>query len=437
MSLEFRPQFQVNALIPKHKVALRDQLFILDDHPSNAEQIVVTKDGRYLISLSTVLLVWDLKSPTIPLNGPVPSNPSHGANFRGLSLSPDDKHIIFCSTKTLYIVSGFRRRNNQSVHVKKSCQINMISESYASEFAVILWDGQCGKWCMYGYDGVWIRSGSSDSLRSYYNWSLIKAIPHHAHKPTLLWQEKYRKVLSLDKGSREIQLPDYALYHVSSNLDLLLICEKTKVGIGITIFKYDKKTQDWADNPKTMPKKGVDEVIALGLTTNEEFAVLCHKTSYGVLPLSESARSDLGATFKAFLLPKGVRNDPKGTDLVLTKNNETAIAAIGKHFYIWDVQCETLINQIDAHYDILCWKIIETEESNSIVASTEHHLISLWNLDTALHKNVEDKGAAVQSLLVTEDAKSAVVTTRSGIELWDIEEGRLLKTLPDSSHVNR
>src|SRR6218665_2437348 len=129
---------------------------------------------------------------------------------------------------------------------------------------------------------------------------------------------------------------------------------------------------------------------------------------------------------------------------VLTKNNEFLVAAVRQVLYVWDARDGDLAKVLNVHFGRIISLDAVTGKLNRLISASIDKTIKVWNLDKILEDvhHIDRLEKPVDVVSVAADGGEgngiagslALTTTRGCIGVWNMESGRLIKTLANGSH---
>ncbi len=177
-----------------------------------------------------------------------------------------------------------------------------------------------------------------------------------------------------------------------------------------------------------------DKLFGLALSPDENYLVATVAFAYKLWDL----RTDKLLHLK---LPAGIRNIPNKNQLnglvVFTKNSEFLVAGVRKNLYVWDVKAGNLLKTLDVHFGrIISLVAVSTSDTNKVISSSIDKSIKVWNFDNILEDvhSIDRLEKPIESVSLAANVYVGATTTRNCVGIWNLESGRLIKTLSNSAH---
>lgn len=121
------------------------------------------------------------------------------------------------------------------------------------------------------------------------------------------------------------------------------------------------------------------------------------------------------------------------------------MASVRKILYIWSVEDATLVQVLDVHFGRIVTLSSVTHGMNKLVSSSIDKSIKVWTVKHILEQihPISRQEKSIDSISVSAAASNeegeaplVVTSTRSGVGVWNTENGRLVKTLTYSQHIS-
>lgn len=138
-------------------------------------------------------------------------------------------------------------------------------------------------------------------------------------------------------------------------------------------------------------------------------------------------------------LPHGVRNIStkmmQSNSIMLSSKMDYAIAGVRKNLYVWSLDTKQLMKVLDAHFGrIMQLESLTVGNWNCCVTSSIDRSVKVWNINNIFEQvHVIDRlELQIDSISLSHDGEVAVTVTRSCVGVWELKTGRLLSRLADS-----
>ena len=195
-----------------------------------------------------------------------------------------------------------------------------------------------------------------------------------------------------------------------------------------------KRSNDTWEYDRTL-RTNYDKVFCLMLSNDEFFLAAMVVHGYKLWDL----RIDQLLHLK---LPTGVRNIPNKNQLVsilleFTKESEYLVAGVRKNLYVWDTANGDLVKTLDAHFGrIIAMSAVSNHNVNKVISSSIDKTIKVWNFDNIREDvfSIDRLEKPIEAVQLAAHAYLGATTTRNCVGIWNLENGKIMKTLANSAH---
>ena len=395
--------------------------FSLEGHQFAPFGICVTSDARYLVSVSNKFVIWDLETGDVFRS----VTPGIEGIMQNLVLSPDDKTACSFTNKNQVLICTIM--TGEFKHLAKPVEGDEdILGCNMNNSTMAVWTAK--HWYLYTKAGVLISKNAAEKHqqpmmhvdlgdKDEYSYLMMKSGEPNDDDMTLVINDEIEpfEIHSAMRLTRDMQTL-YACIAISDNAVAVYKREGN-------VWKYDRTL---AENQSKLfsLRLSLDENYLVG-TTAKGYMLWCLKTDK-VLELQ---------------LPAGVRNIPNKNQMssmvLFSKSSEFVVAGVRKNLYVWDVKAGTLTKTLDAHFGrIIALCLVTAPGQNKIISSSFDKTIKVWNFDNILENvNCIDRcEKPIEAISLGRDVNLAATTTRNCVGIWNLDDGRLQKTLANSQH---
>ena len=418
----------VNALVPSYHCMHTPGgplQYSLEGHPFAPFGTKVTSSAKYLVSVSNLFILWDLDTGDVFRS----IIPGIQGIMQNLAISPDDKTAVAYTNNNqilvCFLVTG--EFNSIQLHTDPSeTMVGLIVNN--TDFTAYT----THEWYSYTFSGQSIGKGSIDRR---------SGVLMHMDISSKL--ERFM-VVKIDKALEGVESETDMTLRVTDNNE----CEDFDFHSAI-VFSKDKSTVyaciAISDDAVTCYKRegnawkyertlgdNYDKVFSLVLSPDEHYLVGTVALGYKLWDLRTDRYLDLK-------LPDGARNVPSRNLLwsliVFTKNMQFVVAAVRKNIYVWDVKVGNMVKILDAHFGrVIC--LVSVPSLNKVISASMDKTIKVWNFDNILEDvhSIHRHDKPIEAIDLAANEYIGATTTRNCVGIWNLENGKLIKTLANSAH---
>lgn len=181
-----------------------------------------------------------------------------------------------------------------------------------------------------------------------------------------------------------------------------------------------------------------NKLFAMTLSDNEAYLLSTLALGYKLWHVTEES-ADGGSPMTELKLPPNVRNIPGKNQLrclaALTRDEQYVIGAVRKNIYVWQVRDAQLLKTLDIHFGRVMALRCVSKLNKAITASIDKS-IKIWNLDNIREAvyTIDRHEKPIEQLHLAANAYVGATTTRNCVGVWNLDTGRLMKTLATSAH---
>lgn len=414
--------------------------YSLEGHQFAVFGFCLTSDLRYMISISTRFITWDLGTSDLTRD----VNPGIEGIMQQIVLSGDNKW------------AGAYTNNNQCV------LLNMLS----SEFWIINnpfeeSDNISGVFLLnqafFVYSKLkWAKYDMRGQFQEIHEFTDVNGAE---------WELLYMEFLNFSEF--------FAIFWSGSISEMRLRMHTTKDGVNTDpVFFHSAYIMNKARNVMYCCKNEANfQVFELTFVGNDETGEAEWQTTQELpryendekeqllqLKLDQVDRFLIGTTGNGFVLwdfdkenpikpgeaiylplPHGVRNIStkmmQSNSIMISSKMDYAIAGVRKNLYVWSLETKQLMKVLDAHFGrIMQLESLTVGNWNCCVTSSIDRSVKVWNINNIFEQvHVIDRlELQIDSISLSDDGEIAVTVTRSCVGVWELKTGRLLARLADS-----
>lgn len=408
--------------------------FSLEGHPFAPYGIAVTSNAKFLISVSKKFIIFDLSTGEVVRA----VDPGIVGIMQSLEVSENDKHA-----------TGFTFQDNNGKYSNQVVVYNIltgehviivppIKEDAKKEEAcvigtrmnnthIVIWTEH--EWFLYTINGSYLSRHTIEM-----NMPIIDAQFGPDSKVYLV--VKNGGLNGMSDTEMTLEMSDNSIEPFEFHSAIALTRDKQYMytcieisGNSVAVYKRDgdawRYDRTLGDNE--------DRVFSLNLSEDENFLVATIQTGYKLWNLKTDTLVQLKLPPRTFNVPPV---KCQLTSLVkLTKNNHFVVAANRKNLYVWDVKQGNMVKVLDAHFGRIIALTAVTGECNKVISSSMDKTIKVWNFDNILEDvhSIDRLEKSIKTIDLASQVPFCVTTSRNCVGVWNLENGKLLKTFGTTS----
>ncbi|XP_065084724.1 NACHT and WD repeat domain-containing protein 2 [Ochlerotatus camptorhynchus] len=412
--------------------------YSLEGHQFAVFGFCLTSDYRYMVSISTRFITWDLSTSDLTRD----VNPGVEGIMQQLVLSPDNKWAAAYTN------------NSQSV------LLNMLS----SEFTIIdnpfnedepitglyllnknLFLHTKLRYAYYDMRGTLIEKQEIEDVTD--AWELLfMEFTSFTDFFAVLWSGTINDTrLMLYTSKEELKIPPRTMHSVitmKKDRNTMYCCYLENL-YQVSEFQYEEneenKTAEW-NHVRDLPRYENDvKEMALQLKMDQNDRFLLASTANGFVVWDFDTEEPISEEAIYLALPHGVRNIStkmtQSNSVMISSKVDYAVAGVRKNLYVWCVKTKQLMKVLDAHFGrIMQLEALTIGTWNSVITSSIDRSVKIWNINNIFEQvHVIDRHELqIDSISLSENGELAVTVTRCCVGVWEIRTGRLLSKLADS-----
>ena len=352
--------------------------------------------------------------------------------MQNLAITPDDKLAVGYTNNNKVVLTSIMTGDFKMVNDVTKGKLDMTGITCSSN-SIIVWTSK--EWFLFDTN---LQLLQNDSLAKDENTVIHIDPTVNKDERLLIWKndKPIPGVESDDDMTLEFHNSDTEDFYFHSALTITKDRKTLYACIAISeeaVAVYKRSEEGKWKYDKTLGSN-YDKVFALRLSQDEAYLVGTVALAYKIWDL----KTDKMQLLK---LPTGVRNIPNKNQLTsmicLTKNSEFLVAGVRKNLYVWDVKGGNLVKTLDAHFGrIIVLTAVITGGKNRVVSSSIDKSIKVWNFDNILEDvhAIDRLEKPIEAVSLATNAYVGAVTTRNCVGVWNLESGKLMKTLANSQH---
>ncbi|XP_039442775.1 NACHT and WD repeat domain-containing protein 2 [Culex pipiens pallens] len=415
--------------------------YSLEGHQFAVFGFCLTSDYRYMVSISTRFITWDLSTSDLTRD----VNPGVEGIMQQLVLSPDNKWAAAYTN------------NSQSV------LLNMLS----SEFAIIdnpfeetepitglfllnknLFLHTKLRYAFYDMRGALIEKHQLPDITD--EWELLfMEFTSFTNFFAVLWSGQINETRLLLFTSREgLTIPTVNMHSVitmKKDRSRMYCCHQEDL-YQVSEFEYHETVEndvvvgaEWR-HVRDLPRYENDvKETALQLKMDQNDRFLLASTANGFVVWDFDPEDPISEEAIYLALPHSVRNIStkltQSNSVMISSKVDYAVAGVRKNLYVWSVKTKQLMKVLDAHFGrIMQLEALTIGTWNSVITSSIDRSVKIWNINNIFEQvHVIDRHELqIDSISLSENGELAVTVTRGCVGVWEIRTGRLLSKLADS-----
>ncbi|XP_055685545.1 NACHT and WD repeat domain-containing protein 2 [Lutzomyia longipalpis] len=405
--------------------------YSLEGHQFAVFAFVLTSDYRYMVSISTRFITWDLSTSDLTRD----VNPGIEGIMQQLVLSPDNKW------------AGAYTNNNQSV------LLNMLS----SEFVIIdnpfeAKDQVTGvyllnqnlfihtklKWARFDMRGN--LQEKFDAVNVTEDWEILLMEFYSINEyHVVYWTGQIsNEKLRFDTFREEKTIPPVNFHSaMAMNRDrTALYCCSNDNNYQVTAYRLQ---DEWQEEISLARYENDEKEMLLQLKLDQHDRMLLGTAGKGFVIWDLDPDNPISPDALYLALPHGVRNITtrmmQSNSVMVSSQLNYAVAGVRKNLYVWCLESRQLMKILDAHFGrIIQLEALTIGNWNSVITSSIDRSVKVWNINNIFEQvHVIDRHELqIDSISLSQETDFAVTVTRGCVGVWDIRQGRLLAKLADS-----
>ncbi|XP_044733634.1 NACHT and WD repeat domain-containing protein 2 [Chrysoperla carnea] len=412
--------------------------YSLEGHQFAVFSFCLTSDYRYIVSVSNKFITWDLSTSDMTRD----VNPGIEGIMMQLVLSPDNKWAAAYTNNSQTVLlntlsSEFQLIDNPLEDNYKVCGIYLLNQH-------LIIFGQ-KSWVIYNMRGERQDTFNTNIPDKYKNedWKILQM-----EFQTLT---EYRIIYWLDDKEDDDRMlfqyinngNEFECFNIHSGLVLtndkqyMYTCVSEN-NYSVTKYQVNQEAKQW-DFVTELPRAENDITeIVLQLKLDKTNDILFGTTSNGFIVWDFN--NEISNFAMELMLPHGVRNISTkmlvSNSIMLSAHKDYAVAGVRKLLYVWNLETQTLVKILDAHFG----RIIQLEPLtighwNSIVTSSIDRSVKVWNINNIFEQvHVIDRHELqIDTISLANEGNLAVTVTRGNVGVWDLKTGQLLTKLADNT----
>ncbi|KAH3716159.1 hypothetical protein DPMN_058878 [Dreissena polymorpha] len=389
--------------------------FSLEGHLFAPFGIAVTSNAKYLISVSNKFIIFDLNTGEVFRT----IAPGIEGIMQSLVVSDNDKYAAGFTNNNQVIVCNILTGE----HVKimpplKEHKESAVSGTTMNNTHIVIWTLE--EWFLYTVSGTFLSRHTIEM-----NMPILSAEFGPDARVYIVVKSggANDSEMTLEMGDNSIEPFEFhSAIAMTKDKQTLYTCIEISDN-AVAVYKRDGDTWKY---DRTLGDN-YDVVFALNLSEDENYLVATIPLGYKLWNL----KTDVMVPLK---LPHGTRNIPTKNQLsglvVLTRNNHFVVAAVRKNVYVWDVKQGNMFKVLDAHFGRIIALTAVTHGCNKVISSSIDKTIKVWNFDNILEDvhSIDRLEKPIETIDLASDIPFCVTTSRNCVGVWNLENGKLLKT---------
>ncbi|XP_059619516.1 NACHT and WD repeat domain-containing protein 2 [Phlebotomus argentipes] len=406
--------------------------YSLEGHQFAVFAFVLTSDYRYMVSISTRFITWDLSTSDLTRD----VNPGIEGIMQQLVLSPDNKW------------AGAYTNNNQTV------LLNMLS----SEFVIIdnpfeASDQVTGvfllnqnlfihtklKWARFDMRGNLQEKFDAINVTDEWEILLMEFYSINEYHVVYWTGQISNEKLRFDTFREGFTIPAMNFHSaMAMNRDRTsLFCCTHDNDYQVTAYQLDG--DHWREEKSLSRYENDEKEMLLQLKLDQHDRMLLGTAGKGFVIWDLDPDNPISTDVLYLALPHGVRNITtrmmQSNSVMVSSQLNYAVAGVRKNLYVWCLESKQLMKILDAHFGrIIQLEALTIGNWNSVITSSIDRSVKVWNINNIFEQvHVIDRHELqIDSISLSQETDFAVTVTRGCVGVWEIRQGRLLSKLADS-----
>lgn len=413
--------------------------YSLEGHQFAVFGFRLTSDKRYMVSISTRFITWDLGTSDLTRD----VNPGIEGIMQQLVLSNDNKW------------AGAYTNNNQCVLLNMlSSEFSIINNPFDESdniHGVFLLNNAFFlysklKWALYDMRGQFQESHEISDVNGN-EWELLDMdFVNFKEFYAVFWSgtigETRLKFYTQKDGLIIDCVPCHSAVEMNESKSQIYCC-KNEENCQVSKLKFVETGDgegEWQLMWELPRYENDDKEMILQLKLDQEDRFLMATTGNGFVIWDFDAENPIKVDEAIYLpLPHGVRNIStkmmQSNSIMISSKMDYAIAGVRKNLYVWSLESKLLMKVLDAHFGrIMQLESLTVGNWNCCVTSSIDRSVKVWNINNIFEQvHVIDRlELQIDNISLSDDGELAVTVTRSCIGVWELKTGRLLARLADS-----
>ena len=423
---------EVNALVPIYHCLHTPGgplQYSLEGHAFAPFGVTVTSDARYLVSVSNIFIIWDLQSGDVFRT----ISPRTKGIMQNLVISDDDRTAISYTNNDTVIICHITTGDFQTIDPPLvTNQQEAITGCSVSNTHFTCWSSK--EWFLYTNIGEIVEKALIPK-----NEGTIVQIEIGSVGDVYLVKKVENPIagvetvddMSLETHCTEPKMEDFFFHSaiaLSKDKQYMYTCLTLP---SYVVECYVRDGTKWKLH-HTMAEN-TDKLFSLMLSKDECFLVGAFKEGYKLWLLTQNKLLLLS-------LPEGIRNIPVKNQItspvIFTKESTYVVACVRKIMYVWDTTNGELVKTLDAHFGRII-QIVSVPSTNKVISSSIDKSIKVWNFENILEDvhSIDRHEKPIDNISLAGSAFIGATATRNCVGIWNLETGRLLKSLANSPNA--
>lgn len=413
--------------------------YSLEGHQFAVFGFCLTSDKRYMVSISTRFITWDLGTSDLTRD----VNPGIEGIMQQLVLSNDNKW------------AGAYTNNNQCVLLNMlSSEFNIINNPFDEDdnihgvfllnHAFFIYSKL--KWALFDMRGQFQESHEITDINGNEWELLIMDFINTKEFFGVFWSGSISEMRLKFYTQKEGFLVDTVSCHsavvMNEPKNTIYCCRNEE---NCQVFKLDfteigDGEGEWKVTEELPRYENDEKEMILQLKLDREDRLLMGTCGNGFVIWDFGDENPIHPGEAIYLpLPHGVRNIStkmmQSNSIMISSKMDYAIAGVRKNLYVWSLESKQLMKVLDAHFGrIMQLESLTVGNWNCCVTSSIDRSVKVWNINNIFEQvHVIDRlELQIDNISLSDDGELAVTVTRSCIGVWELKTGRLLARLADS-----
>lgn len=415
--------------------------YSLEGHQFAVFGFSLTSDMRYMVSISTRFITWDLGTSDMTRD----VNPGIEGIMQQLVLSQDNKW------------AGAYTNHNQSVLLNMlSSEFNIINNPFGEDDSVhgVYMLNQAFfiysklKWARFDMRANLVEKHEFTDLNGA-EWELLLMEFYSFNEFTaIFWSgsisDTRLRLHTAKEGINTDPVHFHSVCAMNTERNVIYCCrheENFQVSKLVYTVNEEVGEAEWKFAEELPSYDAHDKEMLLQLKLDQiNNRWLMGTTGNGFVLWDFDTENPIHNSEAIYLaLPHGVRNIStkimQSNSIMISSKIDYAVAGVRKNLYVWSLESKLLLKVLDAHFGrIMQLESLTVGNWNCCVTSSIDRSVKVWNINNIFEQvHVIDRlELQIDNISLSNDGEIASTVTRSCVGIWELKTGRLLAKLADS-----
>ena len=425
---------KINALIPMNysiQTPGGPLQYSYNGHSVAPYHLAVTSNEKYLVSVSNVLIMWDLTVGDFVRK----IDPKINGVLCSLCVSPDDKWAISHTSFNLIILFNITTGEYKYIDITLTYTNECISGTTMNELYICIWSDKIRY--MYTIGGKFIDRYQVERVNGHIldvafvdDCNGVRVI-HQVNSGDMLLQIESAKDIFVEYTNTDVELfCCHSAFAITRDNKTLYTCIDLSNCAVVCYTLESLMEKKWTYN-RTIDCENECDILSLTLSYSGTYLAGAITKGFILWNLRNDNYINLD-------LPNDLRNIPTSNPLsvpaTFTKRNDFFASSARKSIFIWDVKVGNLVKTFNGHYA----RVIRLESlitRRGLLSSSLDKSIKVWNIDNVLENNFPLVTLETPLTTITVASETELIGTmsRNSVGIWNRVSGDLNVTLSSTA----